>query len=86
MPGKFDAATLDFLRREKEISIHPGKAAKKGVVIWVVVTGDAVFVRSVRGPAGTDGACPCALSLAQLPEAVNVASGSRILNSESILS
>jgi len=52
MASKFDAATLDFLRNADEIGIRTGKQAKRGVIIWVVVVGDAAFVRSVRGPAG----------------------------------
>ena len=46
----FDAATLTSLRTIKEVRIRAGKA--RAVVIWVVVAGDAVFVRSVRGPKG----------------------------------
>jgi len=48
----FDAETLRALRDLKEIGIrtaqHPGHA----VVIWIVVAGDEVFVRSFRGAKG----------------------------------
>ena len=52
MASKFDKATLDFLRSADEIGIRAGKGAKRGVIIWAVVVGDAAFVRSVRGPSG----------------------------------
>ena len=52
MAGKFDAATLDELRNAKEVSVRAGKHSDRGVVIWVVVAADDVFIRSVQGPKG----------------------------------
>lgn len=52
MPQVFDAATLTTLRDSKEVRIHTGAQKGRGVIIWSVVVGDAVFVRSVRGPKG----------------------------------
>jgi hypothetical protein len=52
MTQTFDAATLATLRDNKEIRIHTGTQKGRGVIIWVVVVDDAVFVRSVRGPKG----------------------------------
>ena len=50
--SKFDAETLHALRDVQEVAIctdaHPGNA----VTIWVVVAGEDVFVRSVRGAKG----------------------------------
>jgi hypothetical protein len=48
----FDTATLAALRSDKEVRIHTGKKAGRGVIIWVVVVDDTVYVRSVRGPTG----------------------------------
>ena len=50
--AKFDADTLGELRDLKEIAIRTEKHPKSAVVIWVVVVGDEVFVRSVRGGRG----------------------------------
>jgi hypothetical protein len=52
MPTTFDAATLATLSDSKEVRIHTGARKGRGVVIWIVVVDDAVFVRSVRGPTG----------------------------------
>src|SRR5689334_7266103 len=52
MPQVFDAATLATLRDSREVRIHTGARKGRGVIIWSVVVGDAVFVRSVRGPTG----------------------------------
>jgi hypothetical protein len=52
MAGKFDRATLDLLRKAAEVRIHAGKQSARGVVIWAVVVGDDVFIRSVQGPKG----------------------------------
>lgn len=48
----FDAEILDELRDVQEIAIRTAKHPGNAVVIWVVVTGDKVFVRSVRGDSG----------------------------------
>ena len=50
--ANFDEATLRRLHDIKEIAIRSEKHPASAVVIWVVVAGDAVFVRSVRGPRG----------------------------------
>ena len=52
MPQTFDAATLASLRSTREVRIRTARHRNRGVVIWIVVADDAVFVRSVRGPAG----------------------------------
>lgn len=49
---KFDADTLRALRETKEIAIRTGKRPATSVTIWVVVAGEDVFVRSVRGAKG----------------------------------
>jgi hypothetical protein len=48
----FDTAILAALRSDMEVRIHTGKKAGRGVIIWVVVVDDTVYVRSVRGPTG----------------------------------
>jgi hypothetical protein len=48
----FDADTLRALRDEQEVRIRTDKHAKTAVVIWVVVAGDEVFVRSWLGAKG----------------------------------
>jgi hypothetical protein len=48
----FDTETLRRLRDVKEVAIWTDKHPTSRVVIWVVVAGDHVFVRSVRGPSG----------------------------------
>jgi hypothetical protein len=50
--AKFDADTLRELRDLREVSIRTEKHPDSAVVIWVVVAGDEVFVRSVRGSKG----------------------------------
>ena len=52
MPAMFDPATLAALRDTKEVRIRAARHKGSGVVIWIVVAGDAAYVRSVRGPAG----------------------------------
>lgn len=47
----FDPAIVIALRNDKEVRIRTG-GQTKGVIIWIVVIGDDVFVRSVRGAAG----------------------------------
>jgi len=48
----FDRDTLQRLHDTQEIAILTGKHPDEPIVIWVVVAGDGVFVRSVRGPKG----------------------------------
>ncbi len=50
--ANFAADTLSELRDVHEVAIRTEKHPKTGVVIWVVVADDQVFVRSVRGPKG----------------------------------
>jgi hypothetical protein len=50
--ASFDADVLDALRDVQEVAIRTGKHPGNAVVIWVVVAGDNVFVRSVRGNSG----------------------------------
>jgi hypothetical protein len=50
--AKFDADTLRRLRDARELRIRTGKHPKTGVVIWIVVADDAVFVRSWLGNKG----------------------------------
>src|SRR5258708_27399113 len=50
--AKFEADTLSDLRDIKEVTIRTEKHPDSAVVIWVVVTDDEVFVRSVRGAKG----------------------------------
>ena len=49
---KFDADTLRALRDVQEPTIRTDKHPKSAVVIWVVVDGDEVFVRSWLGARG----------------------------------
>src|SRR5215831_7421863 len=48
----FDANTLAALRDVQEVRIRTDKHPESAVVIWVVVEGDDVFVRSFRGAKG----------------------------------
>ena len=50
--AKFDAQTLGELRDVQEVAIRTEKHPKSAVVIWVVVAGDEVFVRSWLGAKG----------------------------------
>ena len=50
--ANFDAQTLGELRDVQEVAIRTEKHPKSAVVIWVVVAGDEVFVRSWRGAKG----------------------------------
>jgi len=56
LPGvTLDPETLALWDRTAEIEIETSRgdgAAVHRTVIWIVVDGDAAFVRSVRGPAG----------------------------------
>ncbi|HZT88377.1 MAG TPA: DUF2255 family protein [Stellaceae bacterium] len=49
---QFDTDTLRALREAKEVAIRTERHPKTAVTIWVVVAGDAVFVRSVYGARG----------------------------------
>jgi len=48
----FDAETRRALRDIQEVDIRTGKHPKTAVTIWVVVSGEDVYVRSVRGSGG----------------------------------
>jgi hypothetical protein len=48
----FDADILRELRDLQEVAIRTGKHPGNAVTIWVTVTDDEVFVRSVRGAKG----------------------------------
>src|ERR1700733_9388803 len=50
--SEFDADTLRALRDVQEPTIRTDKHPKSAVVIWVVVDGDDVFVRSWLGTKG----------------------------------
>ncbi len=48
----FDKDTLAALHDAMEVRISVGSAARKPVIIWVVVAGNEAFVRSVKGTEG----------------------------------
>ena len=48
----FDADILSELRDRREVAIRTEKHPKNAVVIWLVVAGDQLLVRSVRGTTG----------------------------------
>jgi hypothetical protein len=51
---RFDERALDYLRREKEVEIEtlrPDGSAQR-TIIWTLVDGDDVFVRSWKGDRG----------------------------------
>ena len=50
MVATFDAATLEELRGTQEVRIGVGDRPDRGVVIWIVVLADEVFIRSYQGP------------------------------------
>jgi hypothetical protein len=55
MPAQFDSETRQMLDRADEVDIETSRgegAPVHRVTIWIVVDGDEVYVRSVRGPAG----------------------------------
>src|SRR4051812_17180522 len=52
MPQSFDTATLASLHNAKEVRLRTSRHRNRGVIIWIVVAGEAAFVRSVRGPSG----------------------------------
>jgi hypothetical protein len=50
--ANFDAEMLRELRDAREVAIRTDKHPKTGVVIWVIVVDDEVFVRSVYDTRG----------------------------------
>ncbi len=52
MSDDFDAQTVTRLRDEPEVVIRTEAHPDTAVPIWIVVSGNDVFVRSVRGPKG----------------------------------
>jgi hypothetical protein len=52
MASGFDAGTLDVLRATREIGIRVNTRPDRATVVWVVVAGEDVFVRSFLGPKG----------------------------------
>jgi hypothetical protein len=55
MTTAFDRDTLQTLDRTNEIDIETSRAdgaPVHKVTIWIVVDGDTVYIRSVRGPTG----------------------------------
>ena len=50
--ANFDAEMLRQLRDAREVAIRTDKRPETGVMIWVVVADDQVFVRSVYGTRG----------------------------------
>jgi len=52
MAERFDAAALARLAAEREVSVRTARHPGRAVVIWVVVVGETVFARSVRGRRG----------------------------------
>jgi len=54
MPDAFDRETLELLDRRREVRIETTRpdGRTRRTVIWIMVEGDDVFVRSVRGDRG----------------------------------
>jgi hypothetical protein len=50
MAETFEPAPVGLLRDAVEVAIRTSANPERGTVIWVVVVGDGVFVRSFRGP------------------------------------
>lgn len=50
--SSFDAATLAALSTKAEIGIRTARQPDKPVIIWVVVAGDEVFIRSFQAAKG----------------------------------
>ncbi|HET6184056.1 MAG TPA: DUF2255 family protein [Acetobacteraceae bacterium] len=48
----FDPATLQTFRTRQEVAIRTAQHPEPPVVIWIVVSGSEVFIRSVRGAKG----------------------------------
>jgi hypothetical protein len=48
----FDKATLECLRGQQEVSIRTQTHPNTPVTIWIVASGDDVYVRSVRAAKG----------------------------------
>ena len=51
MPS-FNAETLRSLHEEREVRIRTAAHPKSAIIVWVVVAGEDVFVRSVYGVLG----------------------------------
>ena len=47
-----DPGTLATLRDSEEVRIRTTSSKRRGVIIWIVVVGNDVFVRSFHGPSG----------------------------------
>jgi hypothetical protein len=78
MAAKFDAQTLDLLHNAQEVGIRTSRHPDRAIIIWAVVVGDAVFVRSVRGAkaqwyvaAATDGRATLEVGGRQIPTRVH---------------
>ena len=74
MAATFDAATLGALRTTEEVGIRTSHQPDRAIIIWVVVTGNDVFVRSVRASKGqwyeaaaTDGRATLEFADRQIP-------------------
>lgn len=52
MTAAFDPATFVLLRDAQEVTIRSHRHPATGVVIWIVVVDDGVYVRSYRGARG----------------------------------
>ncbi len=52
MPQTFDPVVVATLRDSKEVRLRTARHKGRGVIIWIVAVNDALYVRSVRGPAG----------------------------------
>jgi hypothetical protein len=52
MPQTFDPAVVASARDNKEVRIRTARQRSRGVILWIVVANDALYVRSVRGPQG----------------------------------
>ena len=50
--AQFDVDTLRMLRDRREVAIYTERHPGTAVTIWIVVSGNEVFVRSVQGPKG----------------------------------
>ena len=74
MPETFDQATITVLRDAREVRIRTPRHKGQGIIIWIVVVDDSLYVRSVRGTAGkwfgaasAEGQATLALGDRQLP-------------------
>ena len=79
--ANFDADTLRELRDVRELRIRTERHPKTAVVIWIVVAGDEVFVRSWLGARGRwyrdlEAGAPAILEFARRRIEVQVSSAS----------